>query len=274
MLQLLTRLDEHAAHCRKVQSENEDKGLNNTADIFRIMANCHEADADLLRGVLSTPSHARQNVYWMIKRNSKHKNMPPNESVMWFKEKLRFARGDDDIWTPHADKARRFTTKAAAEEYVRDSLTDPELYDPAPDVTDHMDCNGPTHAEIDASAASTTRQKLSDLVPTSWLDPLLSGPAAVFKPLTPRGSYHGDDIERLLQAVKARIQNAESALSAIACSADAKDAERYAARRRTIFETRLRLQVGGPRPSWDEFVKEYDEACDKEAAVRRAGGDA
>lgn len=47
-----------------------------------------------------------------------------------------------------------------------------------------------------------------------------------------------------------------------------RDAERYAARRRTIFETRCRLQVGGPRPAWEEFVKEYDAACDKEAAAQ------
>lgn len=89
--------------------------------------------------------------YWLIERNSKHKLMPPTEPVLWFKERLCFAQGDKDIWTPHADKARHFSTKAAAEEYVRESLTG-ENYDPAPDVTGHMDCTGPTHAEIDATS--------------------------------------------------------------------------------------------------------------------------
>jgi hypothetical protein len=43
-----------------------------------------------------------------------------------------------------------------------------------------------------------------------------------------------------------------------------RDANRYAARRWKIYHERQRLQVGGPRPSFDEFVKEYNAACDKD----------
>jgi hypothetical protein len=45
-----------------------------------------------------------------------------------------------------------------------------------------------------------------------------------------------------------------------------RDATRYAARRWKIYHERMRLQVGGPRPSWEEFVKEYDASCDKDVA--------
>lgn len=60
LLEVLRQLDNRALHCRKVQAENEDKRNNNTADIFRVMANCHESDADLLRGALATPSPQRE----------------------------------------------------------------------------------------------------------------------------------------------------------------------------------------------------------------------
>ena len=73
------------------------------------------------------------NTYWLIERNSKHTDMPPNESVMWFAERLCFAQGNKDRWTPHAAKAHRFATKAAAEAYPM------EGYDPPPDITEHMD---------------------------------------------------------------------------------------------------------------------------------------
>lgn len=89
--------------------------------------------------------------------------------------------------------------------------------------------------------------------------------AASVPSTTPRNCSRGGEHE---------IDQCHKCGAIFAASAIARNAARYAARRRTIFETRLRLQVGGPRPSWDEFVKEYDEACDKETAVRRAGGDA
>ncbi len=38
-------------------------------------------------------------------------------------------------------------------------------------------------------------------IPTSWLDPLLSGPNEIAKP-----PYHCPDIERLLQAIRERVQ--------------------------------------------------------------------
>lgn len=45
----------------------------------------------------------------------------------------------------------------------------------------------------------------SDLVPTSWLDPLLTGPDAVLEGYV----YGPKDIERLLLAVKARLDKAQ-----------------------------------------------------------------
>jgi hypothetical protein len=49
------------------------------------------------------------------------------------------------------------------------------------------------------------RKPLSDLVPTNWLDPLLTGPDAVL-----RGTkFNCQDIERLMLAVKERIRSAE-----------------------------------------------------------------
>lgn len=71
--------------------------------------------------------------YWLIERNSKHLDMPPNESVMWFAERLCFAQGNKDRWTPHADKAMHFASKESAEAYPMDA------YDPLPDITEHMD---------------------------------------------------------------------------------------------------------------------------------------
>lgn len=58
LLDVLAHMDEQAAHNRKVQSENEDKGLNQTADIYRIMANTLESCANMLRRALSSPSSA------------------------------------------------------------------------------------------------------------------------------------------------------------------------------------------------------------------------
>lgn len=56
----------------------------------------------------------------------------------------------------------------------------------------------------DPSAASVG--SLADLVPTTWLDPLLTGPDKVL----PDGNTYGpQDIERLLRAVKKRISEAE-----------------------------------------------------------------
>jgi hypothetical protein len=43
-----------------------------------------------------------------------------------------------------------------------------------------------------------------------------------------------------------------------------RDANRYAARRWKIYHERQRLQIGGVRQTWEEFVKEYNAACDKD----------
>ena len=46
--------------------------------------------------------------------------------------------------------------------------------------------------------------KLVDMVPTNWLDPLLTGPKAVIG----NPPYSCRDIERLLNAVKERLRRA------------------------------------------------------------------
>jgi type IV secretory pathway VirB9-like protein len=47
---------------------------------------------------------------------------------------------------------------------------------------------------------------LADLIPTNWLDPLLTGPDAVIQGY----SFTPKDIERLLLAIKERVRKAES----------------------------------------------------------------
>jgi hypothetical protein len=51
------------------------------------------------------------------------------------------------------------------------------------------------------------RKPLSDLVPTNWCDPILTGPDAVLK--GNGGTWGCPDIERVLLAVKERIRRAE-----------------------------------------------------------------
>ena len=48
---------------------------------------------------------------------------------------------------------------------------------------------------------NATSSPIADLVPSNWLDPLLTGPDAVLQGY----SYTPADIERLLNAVRARI---------------------------------------------------------------------
>lgn len=66
--------------------------------------------------------------------------------------------------------------------------------------------------------------KYVDMVPTSWLDPLLTGPEAIIKAM-PGGQYTGTDIENLLRAVRQRISamENETARPEALCT----DAERY-----------------------------------------------
>jgi hypothetical protein len=55
---------------------------------------------------------------------------------------------------------------------------------------------------VRAAVAQDERERCAQLVPTSWLDPLLTGPRAVIgKP-----PYNCPDIERLLSAVAAAIR--------------------------------------------------------------------
>ena len=53
--------------------------------------------------------------------------------------------------------------------------------------------------------AKKAKPRLSDLVPTNWLDPLLTGPQAVVA----NPPYSCLDIARLLRAVKRRLRDAE-----------------------------------------------------------------
>lgn len=60
-----------------------------------------------------------------------------------------------------------------------------------------------------AASIPSASTRMSELVPTTWLDGLLTGPDAVVSDAS--GFYTGKDIERLLAAVKKRIQDAEAA---------------------------------------------------------------
>lgn len=48
------------------------------------------------------------------------------------------------------------------------------------------------------------RERIADLIPHTWLDPLLSGPSAVLSSKT-AGKWGCPDIERLLTAIRKRI---------------------------------------------------------------------
>jgi len=55
---------------------------------------------------------------------------------------------------------------------------------------------------------------IADLVPTNWLDPLLTGPDK----LLPDGYiYNPEDIEKLLHAIKSRIESAEAKRQKMNC---------------------------------------------------------
>ncbi len=58
-----------------------------------------------------------------------------------------------------------------------------------------------------AVSETETIYTAAHLVPTSWLDPLLTGPDAVLKGM---GPWPCQDIERLLNAIRARIADAQS----------------------------------------------------------------
>lgn len=46
-----------------------------------------------------------------------------------------------------------------------------------------------------------------------------------------------------------------------------RDADRYAARRKAIYLTSMRMQIGGPRRTEAEFNDDYDASCDKDLAM-------
>lgn len=58
--------------------------------------------------------------------------------------------------------------------------------------------------------AKAKRKKLSDLVPTNWLDPMLSGPKAAL-PNERFGKWFCCDIEALLRGIRDRILEVEGA---------------------------------------------------------------
>jgi hypothetical protein len=57
--------------------------------------------------------------------------------------------------------------------------------------------------KADLSEARLEVGRIKDAIPTNWLDPLLTGPNAVIG----EPPYTGLDIERLLQAIKKRIEH-------------------------------------------------------------------
>jgi hypothetical protein len=59
-------------------------------------------------------------------------------------------------------------------------------------------------------AKRKAKQKLSDLVPTNWLDPLLTGNRAAL-PAERNGKWNCRDIEALLRGVQDRIRAGERA---------------------------------------------------------------
>lgn len=72
------------------------------------------------------------------------------------------------------------------------------------DTNGCIDCGGECKDDHPSAASAGS---LADLVPTNWLDPLLTGPDKVL----PAGSVFGPtDIENLLRAVRQRIKDAES----------------------------------------------------------------
>lgn len=56
--------------------------------------------------------------------------------------------------------------------------------------------------------AAKRKKLLSDLVPTSWLDPLLTGESAAL-PNVRRNTWNCRDIEALLRGIQDRIRTAE-----------------------------------------------------------------
>ena len=52
------------------------------------------------------------------------------------------------------------------------------------------------------------KQMILDAIPTTWLDPLLTGPKNVLG----HYPYDGQDIERLLNAIRQRVAKAVAAL--------------------------------------------------------------
>ena len=56
-------------------------------------------------------------------------------------------------------------------------------------------------------ALRSERKPLSDLIPTNWLDPLLTGPGAALPTMGTIGPQH---VEALLRGIKKRIEEAEN----------------------------------------------------------------
>lgn len=56
-------------------------------------------------------------------------------------------------------------------------------------------------ADAKQKAEKKRNQAILDAIPTTWLDPLLTGPDAIAKP-----PYTCTDIERLMNAVRERVK--------------------------------------------------------------------
>lgn len=71
------------------------------------------------------------------------------------------------------------------------------------------------------------------------------------------------DVVALLSKMGQQIEDSLGAQQVAVPQGWGRDSARYAARRKAVFLTRMRMQVDGSRCTENEFNMEYDAACDK-----------
>lgn len=79
--------------------------------------------------------------YWLIERQKTSGGV----GAHWFSERRCFAAGDQDIWVEDVTRAQRFSTKAMADQSIKDrftvdgEFTPDDAYPTLPVATEHMD---------------------------------------------------------------------------------------------------------------------------------------